>query len=414
MCVTTMERNILRELAKRVVEVSHRQINADKYALWLKHNRLERTRPLIRVAPEGAWCELVSDDSLRCESDFGRKYERDLRQRIYRSEHLKDDTYISNAIWADSVFVNTGWGMEPKKIVTNTERGAFSYEHPLKNPDDFAKMKMPRIHIDEQQSQRNVEALQDVLGDILKVKLARTVWDLGVDTTLVDTLASLRGNEQFMMDMYERPEWIHEVMSFMTNAIIELLNDLEKNVDLEIVDDATCDGLGGYYITDELPSKGYDGKRACLRDLWGSSMAQEFVGVSPEMHYEFGLQYQIRLLEKFGLNCYGCCEPLDRKIDHVKRIPNLRRVSISPWADVDISASQLQNKYIFSWKPAPFSLAEPEFNTEIVRADITKAVNAARRHNCIFEMTLKDTHTVRNEPKRFEQWLQIAREVIEA
>lgn len=411
--ISQNELGVLRELSRKVAEISQKPENLAKQKLWMHHNRLQRCRPLIRVAPEGSWCELVPDSTLVCTSEFGRFYERDLRQRIYRDEHLRDDTFICDMIWSSTIYENTWWGFEAKRIETGTERGAFKWDHPMKAPDDFAKMRKPKVFIDEEKSRRNLEIVLDIFGDILEVKLARTIWDLRVDTNLVDTLASFRGNEQFMLDMYERPGWVHTVMSFMTEAVIDLLKDLETNVDLELNNGPTCDGLGSMYLTDELPSKNFSGRYPKISDLWGTSDAQEFAGVSPEMHYEFGLQYQMRVLEMFGMSCYGCCEPLHNKLEYVKKIPNIRRVSVSPWADVHQCAAQLGDKYIYSWKPSPWFLAEPDFDEQKIRNEITMAVNAAKEYNCVMEMTLKDTHTVRNEPVRLEKWIQIAKLIVD-
>jgi len=46
-----------------------------------------------------------------------------------------------------------------------------------------------------------------------------------------------------------------------------------------------------------------------------------------------GIDYAVQWYEKFGLVYYGCCEPLDGKIDIVREIPNLRKISMSPWVD---------------------------------------------------------------------------------
>jgi hypothetical protein len=412
--VANAEKTILRTLAKRMAEIAAEPLNLQRRMRWIKHNKLQTAGPMILVSPEGSWPELLTEKELECRTDLARSYERNLRERIYHWEVLKDDVYLSDCIWAFSEFVNTGWGLMPETMKTETQRGSFAYKHPLEKPENFSLMKKPVIEFDEKRSQENLEIIQDIFGDILKVKLARTIWDMHVDTSFVDTLVALRGNEQIMLDMYERPQWLHEVLGFMTDAVIEQLKWLEKNGTLEIVNDATWNGIGSYYITDELPAKGYDGRQTRLVDLWGVTAAQEYAGVSPEMHYEFGLKYEIKILELLGLNSYGCCEPLDRKLNFVKQIPRLRRVSISPWADVRSSAEQLCNKYIFSWKPSPFPLAEPQLDTKRVRAEITEAVKVAKEHNCIFEMTLKDTHTCRNEPDRFQQWMAIAREVVDS
>jgi len=147
-------------------------------------------------------------------------------------------------------------------------------------------------------------------------------------------------------------------------------------------------------------------------DMWASAEAQELAQVSPEHHEEFVLQYEKRLLEPFALNGYGCCEDLTAKLDRVLRIPHLRRVSISPWADVDRCAERLGGRCIFSWKPHPSHLVG-HFDAEAIGATIEHALRAARRHGCVLEMILKDTHTCERRPERFDAWCRIARAAVE-
>jgi hypothetical protein len=145
--------------------------------------------------------------------------------------------------------------------------------------------------------------------------------------------------------------------------------------------------------------------------MWGFAEAQEISGVSPAMHEEFVLQYQIPLLERFGLNCYGCCEPLHHKLSIVKKVPRLRRISISPWCDRKIAAEELQNRYIYSWKPNPADIAAVRFDPDRVRAYIRETLEITR--GCVVEIILKDTHTCCNEPQRFDMWTRIAREEVD-
>jgi len=120
------------------------------------------------------------------------------------------------------------------------------------------------------------------------------------------------------------------------------------------------------------------------------------------------LPYEKRLLAPFGLTGYGCCEDLTRKLDEVFTIPHIRRISISPWADVDVCAAKLRGGYIFSWKPNPAHLVGL-FDEQAVRAYIRHTVEVAQRHGCVLEMILKDTHTCEQHPERFNRWTQIAR-----
>jgi hypothetical protein len=129
------------------------------------------------------------------------------------------------------------------------------------------------------------------------------------------------------------------------------------------------------------------------------------------MHEEFAVQHEKKFLALFGLNSYGCCEPLHNKLDLlIRNIPNLRRFSISPWADVEKCAEKLQNKYIYSYKPNPAMLASETFNPEAVRRSITEFCEKTK--GCVTEIVMKDTHTLRNEPHRLSEWVRITKEVV--
>jgi hypothetical protein len=169
-------------------------------------------------------------------------------------------------------------------------------------------------------------------------------------------------------------------------------------------------GSGGTCYTRQLPAPDYAGKARC-KDTWGFAESQEYALVSPRMYYEFGIKYQAPLLERFGLNCYGCCEGLTDKLDLViKHIPNLRRISISPWTDVRVAAERLQDKYIFSWKPNPACMANP-YDPVAIRQNIRSTFEIAR--GCAIEVILKDTHTCDYQPQRIEEWVRIAQEEAE-
>ena len=97
--------------------------------------------------------------------------------------------------------------------------------------------------------------------------------------------------------------------------------------------------------------------------MWGFCESQETVGVSPEMVGEFVVPYQKPIMERFGLSCYGCCEPLDPRWYLLKDIKGLTRVSVSPWADVNRMAEYLGKEFVYSRKPSPKN-ASPALESE--------------------------------------------------
>jgi hypothetical protein len=119
-------------------------------------------------------------------------------------------------------------------------------------------------------------------------------------------------------------------------------------------------------------------------------------------------------MERFGLSCYGCCEPLDQRIDIVKTASNLRRVSVSPWANKRLMAEKLSSKYIYSMKPTPAFLAVPHIEEEAARKELRDALQVIKEYDCRPEFIMKDNHTLGKNPENLKTWVRIAREEIMA
>lgn len=100
-----------------------------------------------------------------------------------------------------------------------------------------------------------------------------------------------------------------------------------------------------------------------------------------------------------------------QKLDMVRNnIPRLRRVSMSPWVDVEEAAKGLEDKYIFSYKPNPAVIAAEKWNPDYVRQHLWDVLE---KRGCIIEIIMKDTHTCRNQSERMWEWVRMAKEVAE-
>jgi hypothetical protein len=170
-------------------------------------------------------------------------------------------------------------------------------------------------------------------------------------------------------------------------------------------------GSGGLGYTDELPGPGFDPGHVRPSDQWGCCAAQILAGVSPKMHEEFGLRYERRWLENFGLTYYGCCEPLHLKVGILETIPNLRKVSMSPWIDVHMAVDSIGDRYVFSHKPSPAIFATDHWNLDLARENLEGVLQKTR--GCVVEVIMKDISTVRGEPQRLWEWTEMATEVVE-
>jgi len=214
-----------------------------------------------------------------------------------------------------------------------------------------------------------------------------------------------------MLDMLDRPDDLHRLMAFLRDGTLAKIDFLEQSCLLHLNNADAYVGSGGFGWTNDLPSADFDGHVRTV-DMWGFAESQETVGVSPGMFEEFIFPYQLTLLERFGLNCYGCCEALDKRWEVIRRIPNLRRVSVSPWADLEIMAEKLQDKYVYSLKPNPAYMAAPTFDDDMIRRNLRDAMRVTQ--GCRVEIIMKDCHTICKDPTRVIRWTQIAREEAEA
>ncbi len=401
------DRNLLRGMADRIRNASERPIEQVKKDLWYRHNALEPTRPLVVCDPENAWDEIIPEESLFCCDPDARSIENELRQRLFQAESLRDDTVCEGVLRLKPTYTETGYGL-PMEISGGNDGGAYALLPALERYDQLDILRSSRIVIDEARTEQRLEMAAEAVGDLLEVRIqGRWWWSLG----LTQEAIRLIGYERFLMDLLDDSENVHRLMSFLRDATMQRLDDLESRGLLSLNNDGTWIGSGGFGWTRELPSSDPPSERVRLRDLWGFAESQETVVCSPEMFTEFVLPYQLPILARFGLNSYGCCEPLERRWEEVARIPRLRRVSVSPWSDPNAMAERLRADYIMSCKanPVPLSAARPDFDS--VAKSLEKLVADTR--GCIVEIIMKDTHTIGREPENLITWCRMAHEAAE-
>jgi hypothetical protein len=76
--------------------------------------------------------------------------------------------------------------------------------------------------------------------------------------------------------------------------------------------------------------------------------------------------------------------------------------------DVAKMAGYLGDRYIFSMKPNPASIAQPEADWDSIRREIRKFFEITR--GCRVEIIMKDNHTIGGRPENVVDWCRIARE----
>jgi hypothetical protein len=408
MNISSEDRKILRELAQRVAEIAAMPLMAERRDLWRRHNNMEQVRPVVYVEPEGAWGELLPDQALLCREQTAREIERDLRRRIYMAEHFASDNVIEKEWIVRKVINSSGWGLEPHRTHSENSRGAYGFSPVIETPSDLKKLRIPEISHDETATREQLELFQSLFGDILTIRLKGVYW---LSYHLMNQFSALRGLQELLMDMIENPGMVHDAMAFLEEGHRQILRQYVDQNLLSLNNDNTAIYTSGYGYTDELPKPGYEPNQVRPEDMWCWAEAQEMTVVSPAMHEEFVFTHEKRLLEPFGLNGYGCCDDLTKKLDFVLSVPNLRRVSVSPWADVELCAERIKGNVIFMWKPQPAHLVG-NFNKSNIQSYLRRTVEVTRAQGCSLEIVLLDTHTCEYHPERFDEWTMIAHQAV--
>ena len=408
--VPNEDKRILRELGKRIAEIAALPVQQERRLLWARLNQLQSVRPMVWLF-EVPWNEMEVDDGLnvQCTSPWCKGIELDFRRKLYQWDHMQGDMVVEPAFLVPPALRDTGFGIDEKADIARTDPTSSvvsrHYHIQISDERDIGKIQIPQISLDEEAWDRNLRLYTDIFDGVLPV---RKVGVRGTSIAPWDLLVRLTGVEELLEDMCTRPDYVHKLIDRLTRAYTHRL-DRYQQLNVLALNNDTRSG-GGFQYTDELPPPDYDPNRIRPRDMWGRTMSQIFSAVSPAMHEEFALQYECQWLNRFGLTYYGCCEPLDKKVGILrKNVPNLRKISMSPWIDLDVAADAIGTDFVFSWKPNPEVLAHDDWDPDFVRRDMHSTL--ARLKGMHVEIIMKDISTVRHDPHRLWDWARIASEV---
>ena len=403
---------ILRHLADELAAIAALPVHQEKARLWQKLNDLDSERPMVWIN-EIPWHEMNVDDelTLQAEHPWAQAQERGLRRTLYQWRHMPGDMVVGDHLACPLAIHSTGFGIVEDVDIVRTDEasGVVSRTfHPqIHDVSDLGKIHMPVVTHDEQATARRYEAMCRVYGGILPVRKVgrKHIW-----FTPWDYLIRWWGVAEAMVDLVQRPALVHAAVERMVDAWMAELDQLVAMNLLSLDCDNTRIGSGGYGYTRALPGEDYDPDCVRPHNMWGCSNAQIFSDVSPAMHWEFAVEHDLRWLGRWGMTYYGCCEPLDGKMDVLRRIPNLRKISASPWCDPARVAAEMGTDYVISHKPNPAILAEDTWRPGQARREL-RAFLEATEGRCHVELIMKDISTVRYQPQRLWEWAAMAMEI---
>jgi hypothetical protein len=404
------DKDILQELAKAYRELAEDDRNRERVERIKAMHSLKPVRPPVWI-DEIPWHEMDIDGELvlHCESEKGKKMEDYFRKILYRWKYIQADMVVENAFYIRKSYTDSGIGVSIKEqIVSHNIRSdivSHHYEDQLDSEEKLEKVKPPLIRACPEIDRENLEEAEAIFDGILPVRLRGhemfyCPWD---------DIAQLRGVEQCLFDMADNPGFTHRMIKKFTEVSVSRYTQMAEQGLLDSnIPALHCTPP----YTDELPSADWDGGRIRLKDVWFRGMAQLFVSASPAMHDEYDIEYMLPFMEQCGLVYYGCCEPLNRVIPYLKKIKNLRKIGVSPWADIRSCAEQSGGNYVLARKPNP-ALVAINFSAEAVQKEITETAKICIENRCPYEYVLKDISTVGGSPKNLIDWVNTVTGVLD-
>lgn len=406
---------ILRELANRYAQIAAENNEKGIWNLHANLNDLHPSRP-IAFFDELPWHELNIDGSLtlQCQDPYFRELEDFLRKTIFQYQYFPGDMIIKPYLPVKKIVHTTGFGMEIKEETLATDQAndivSHRYINQFESMEDIEKLHRQVITYDKDASMERFWKVCEAVGDLIPVKLTGHATGYRLGHIAWDHISQFMNTEDLLYNLVDEPELMHALVERLTDIFMDTMRQYEA-LNLLDADAGYCHCAAA--SSRDLMKEPVDYNHVKMKNVWGRGLAQILATVSPAMHEEFEIEYAKKSLAPFGLVYYGCCEPLDTKIDVIKKITNLRKISITPWADIHRAAEAVGRDYVISAKPNPANLPYAVSNPELIRSEIRNILNACEKNGTPCEIILKDISTSGNNLENLVVWNRIVKEEIE-
>jgi hypothetical protein len=236
-----------------------------------------------------------------------------LLQKIYKFENVPDDLPLSLGI---NTNLGLCWmyrkGPLGEHYLIEEDTGAFVPVPILKTEADFDKLEMPRFSFDETLHKERVAVYTEIVEGHLPVGDDAMPGGIGAPFS---TANNLRGVLEILEDMQERPHLVHRLMEFIADAILSLNQQIQE-------------ARGGI----RMGTLGCD-EVSC--DMF-----------SPAAYEEFVFPYECKVAPSFHSLYYHSCGNLTPLYKKIVQIPNVHRVHVSPWSNLEAAIRDAGGKVI--------------------------------------------------------------------
>lgn len=407
------ERLYLRKLARRQAEIAALPVMHRRRQQWTALNDgLPGTRPPFVMETWTFDRDFMPVSLLQCHTEYGRRLEKQFLRNIRQHELLDDDHVCPDTldmswhVWQDEfgIEIPTTYIKDSEGVVTG-----YHFDCPITDLcDGFAQIKPASFGVNRDATFAEKQFLEEAFADILPVVIRSGTFG---NCNLTQRLMRLISMENFFLAMYDAPDEVHGIMSLLRDNALRMSKWAEAEGLLMLNNQNQCTCGTCYNFTTLLPKTPVAPGQVKLCDMWGVMDSQETVGVSPELFAEFIYPYYHELAQMFGLVYWGCCEPAHPVWNSLRRLPNLKAISISRWCDQEFMAQELAGKNIvYSRKPDPNLLGvDVVLNEEAWTAEIRNTLQITADKNIPVEFVVRDVYTMHGDLNKPRRAVELAR-----
>ncbi len=412
--LTANEKASLRELALRYANYAALPIHAEKAKLWEALNTGHMMRPMV-LLDQLPWNEIDPLGKLNgtVADPYWSWFEHLLRHKLYQWEHFPADMVLPPYLLLPSPARSSGYGIDRAVHFSGENENAVraqSFECLFNTLEDVEKIQTPHLIYDREQQARITAEANELFDGIIGWRFEGITLHMGI----WDYIAERMGVTNVYMALYDDPDLLHAMMERFTEATLSLIDEIDAAKAANLYDPyCHCSHT---FLPDDARSGNVckDGQiGGAASEAWGFGLAQLFTSVSPDVTEEFEVAYMKRLFPRFKHIYYGCCDRLDDRMDRILQLPNVRKISCSPWSNADVFAERIPKDLVMSAKPNPAFFAAKTFDLDAIRTDLRAKIAAAKRNSANLEFIFKDVSTVNGNPQILTDTAKAAVELME-
>ena len=173
--ISQADKAILREVARKQLELANQEKNQQRIQQWYQHNALQGERPMVHLEM-WTFAQEIIPQRLKCQGEFARWVETTLYCNFLNQELFDDDRVTPDyfPLTYDTYFHLFGLKIQIETALDSQghQSVGHQFQHILQDlEEDYDKLKQSVYGVDLETTEKKRQAIEEAIGDILPVRM---------------------------------------------------------------------------------------------------------------------------------------------------------------------------------------------------------------------------------------------------